>query len=202
MACQLAQNENNVLWPLYIKRNSRAEKYEMKALQDIHEWLAHHTPAEIKPIEYIPAVFPPSDLKKKYPKGILDQIGYIGREAFLVSIGLQYCAIIGGGSEKVFSLALGSLGEDLFPHNSKMYWNLLNQLFSIEMGKFYVPIINPLQDGDLIKPCTKKDVLMRSRILGLPVDLTRSCISEHQIPCGYCAECKQRIIAEEQLNKY
>lgn len=184
------------IWPVYIQRGAAAERHELQAAHEIVSWLIERFDHRVHRLKAISCEYPPKSLKALIPESLKAQYGYPGRELVLVSVAIMYAWSIGGNEDSRLAVVCGSLGEDLFAHNSAAFWEAYVRLSVIELGNGFVPVINPLQVSDFGGPYNKRSVISLARSVGLPVDLCRSCVSATERACGVCLECVQRIAAE------
>jgi 7-cyano-7-deazaguanine synthase in queuosine biosynthesis len=179
------------IWPLYIRRGASAEQFELNSLNEILIWLKSKYPNRINELKIISCHYPPPEIKLEYPKNIQNKYGYIGREIIMSHTAIFYGLTI-GIDPKYLAISTGSLNDDLFPHNSRGFWKLVNELIKIELCEYAFEIINPLQGDSSRGVLNKKMAVALAFELKIPVELTRSCVSSSKDPCGICLECCQR----------
>ena len=82
----------------------------------------------------------------------------------------------------------------IFPDACKKYFNSLNNLISASASKDVrrCRIVTPLIEMG------KKDVIELGRRLGVPFNLTWSCLRDGPRPCGFCSSCVKRRAAFAQ----
>ncbi len=120
-----------------------------------------------------------------------DQDVYLeGRNIVLISKAAVLC-----GRLNIQRLALGLLAGNPFPDATPEFFDVMSRAMSLGLG-------SPL---DIVAPLTamhKEDVIRLGRQLGVPIELTLSCMNpqagdEH---CGECSKCREREQALSNLS--
>lgn len=106
-----------------------------------------------------------------------------GRNIMLLSKGGVYAATLG-----VPAIAIGTLAGNPFPDGTAAFFRILGRALSAGLG-FPLTIEAPFRK-------LGKEEIMK-RYTDLPLKLSFSCSNPRRLrPCGVCAKCRERILAE------
>lgn len=116
-----------------------------------------------------------------------------GRNIVLISKAAVLC-----GRLNIQRLALGLLAGNPFPDATPEFFEVMSRAMSLGLA-------SPL---DIVAPLAsmhKEDVIQLGRSLGVPLDLTLSCMNprtlgENDAPCGACSKCRERDQAFSNLS--
>lgn len=113
-----------------------------------------------------------------------------GRNIVLISKAAVLC-----GRLKIERLVLGPLAGNPFPDATPEFFDAMSRAMSLGLGR-------PL---DVVAPLAamhKEDVIRLGRSLGVPLQLTLSCMNpqEGDSPCGQCSKCRERDQAFSNLS--
>lgn len=113
-----------------------------------------------------------------------------GRNIVLISKAAVLC-----GRLKIQRLALGPLAGNPFPDATPEFFGAISRAMSLGLGQ-------PL---DVVAPFTsmhKEDVIRLGRSLGVPLELTLSCMNpqDGDQACGKCSKCRERDQAFSNLS--
>jgi 7-cyano-7-deazaguanine synthase len=104
-----------------------------------------------------------------------------GRNLLLLSKAATFCAL-----HKIGIIAVGSLGHNPFPDATPGFFHDFAATASEALG-VRIRIVTPF------RALTKKQVVRRGQRLGLPLQLSFSCIGpKHGRHCGCCNKCAER----------
>lgn len=104
-----------------------------------------------------------------------------GRNITLIAKAGVMCARRG-----VDRLALGPLAGNPFPDATPEFFAAMSRAMSLGLGK-RLEIVAPLST------LHKEDVIRKGIELGVPLDLTLSCMNPVEgRPCGHCSKCRER----------
>jgi 7-cyano-7-deazaguanine synthase len=107
-----------------------------------------------------------------------------GRNIILISKAAVVCARLG-----VERLALGPLAGNPFPDATPEFFTAMSNAMSLGLGRRLL-IAAPLASFH------KAEVVKMGRELGVPLDLTLSCMNPADgRPCGRCSKCRERDAA-------
>ena len=116
-----------------------------------------------------------------------------GRNIVLISKAAVLCARL-----KIERLVLGPLAGNPFPDATPQFFDAMSRAMSLGLGR-------PL---DVVAPLAsmhKEDVIRLGRSLGVPLELTLSCmnptlVGDNDQPCGQCSKCRERDRAFSNLS--
>jgi len=104
-----------------------------------------------------------------------------GRNIALIAKAGVMCARLG-----VDRLALGPLAGNPFPDATPEFFAAMSRAMSLGLGK-------PLEIVAPLSTLHKEDVIRKGIELGVPLDLTLSCMNPvNGRPCGQCSKCRER----------
>ena len=111
-----------------------------------------------------------------------------GRNIVLVAKASVKCASLG-----VERLALGPLAGNPFPDATPEFFAAMSRAMSLGLAK-------PLTIATPLSAMHKEEVVELGRTLGVPLELTLSCMnpSPDGRPCGRCSKCRERDDAFKQ----
>lgn len=121
----------------------------------------------------------------------LDEDVYLeGRNIVLISKAAVLC-----GRLNIQRLALGLLAGNPFPDSTPEFFDVMSRAMSLGLG-------SPLDVVTPLAAMTKDDVIRLGRTLGVPLDLTLSCMKPQagDVPCGQCSKCRERDQAFSNLS--
>ncbi len=179
----LLKKEGHELFPLFIDYGQLGREKEWIACQKICRYLG----LEANRMDI-------SGFGKSVPSGITNNKFDIEKDAFLPTRNLLFLTL--GAAYAYFKsadvIAIGLLSNPIFPDQKAEFVQSAQMTISISLG-VTIRILAPLISLD------KFDTLRLARKYGLPLDLTYSCHSGAEEPCGQCISCKERIAAEKYL---
>ena len=181
----LLKKEGHELLPLFIDYGQLARENEWMACQDICRYLGLE-----------PNRMNISGFGKIIPSGITDDKFDIEKDAFLPTRNLLFLTL-GAAYGYVRSakvIAIGLLSNPIFPDQTVEFVEVAQRCISTSLGAD-IRILAPSISLD------KFDTLRLAHKYGLPLDLTYSCHSGNEEPCGKCISCKERITAEKYLSE-
>lgn len=105
-----------------------------------------------------------------------------GRNIVLISKAAVLCARL-----KIHRLALGPLAGNPFPDATPEFFDTMSRALSLGLA-------HELKIAAPLSTMHKEDVIRLGRQLGVPLDLTLSCMNpqEGDAPCGRCSKCRER----------
>jgi 7-cyano-7-deazaguanine synthase len=108
-----------------------------------------------------------------------------GRNIVLISKAAILCARL-----KISRLALGPLAGNPFPDATPEFFDAMGTAMSLGLARS-LKIVAPLSTMH------KEDVIRLGRHLGVPLELTLSCMNpqDGDAPCGRCSKCRERDVA-------
>lgn len=104
-----------------------------------------------------------------------------GRNIMLASKGAIYCA-----QARVHRLVMGTLAGNPFPDATPQFFGAMAQALSLGLN-------HPLEIMTPFSAMQKSDVVRLGVELGVPLQLTLSCMNPQQgLHCGRCSKCRER----------
>lgn len=181
----LLKKEGHELLPLFIDYGQLAGEKEWTACQDVCHYL-----------DLEPHRMDVSGFGKIVPSGITDSKFDIEKNAFLPTRNLLFLTLGAayGYVKSANVIAIGLLSDPIFPDQTIEFVQAAQRSISISLG-VDIRILAPSMS------LNKFDTLRLARKYGLPLDLTYSCHSGKEQPCGRCISCKERMDAEKYLGK-
>lgn len=178
------KKEGHEVLPLHINYGQLAESREWHACERMCNYFS-----------LIPKKMDISGFGKQISSGLTDSSLDIYKDAFLPTRNLTFVTM---GAAYAYSkscdaVAIGLLANPIFPDQNKAFIHAAEESISTALGR-PMRIIAPLIDLD------KRDVLQLARKYKLP-NFTYYCHAGTEQPCGKCISCKERIAAEEALEK-
>ena len=184
------------VYPIFIRRKARAEKYEEKAFDELVNFYMKKHPKNFKQSYKISAVIPPLELKSYFKKSTLKSIGYPLRDANLQNVGVQYAYAL---NEKyrlnIKTVLIAMSPDETFPHCSILALRAQTLTACIDTNDWEWQISSPFIEPVSGKQMRKKDIMLWAVKYGIPLGATRSCVSGFKYPDGTCQECLWRLKA-------
>ena len=112
-----------------------------------------------------------------------------GRNIVLISKAAVLCARL-----KIERLALGPLAGNPFPDATPEFFDAIGRAMSLGLGR-------PLSVVAPLAQMHKEDVIRLGRSMGVPLELTLSCMNPGlgDVACGRCSKCRERDQAFSNL---
>lgn len=113
-----------------------------------------------------------------------------GRNIVLIAKAAVLCARL-----KIERLALGPLAGNPFPDATPEFFEAMGRAMSLGLN-------HPLTLAAPLASMHKADVIRLGQSLGVPLDMTLSCMNPqpHDAPCGRCSKCRERDQAFSSLS--
>jgi len=113
-----------------------------------------------------------------------------GRNIVLISKAAVLC-----GRLNIQRLALGLLAGNPFPDSTPEFFEVMSRALSLGLG-------SPLDVVAPLSSMTKEDVIRLGQKLGVPFELTLSCMNPQpgDLACGRCSKCRERDHAFSNLS--
>ena len=187
----------SVIHPLFIRRHARATVYEERAFDLItQDYLKRYYGKFLEP-KKLEMEVPPTELKSGLTKVRLDEIGHAMRNAVLQSIGVQYSAWLNDNENlNIRTILAANVGNDFLPHSSIQAYRAMNVLVCTDQNDWSWQVGSPFTEPTLEgRPLFKADNIKWAVERKLPLQFTRTCINDCDIPDGTCGECVDRLKA-------
>ena len=110
----------------------------------------------------------------------------VGRNVMLLAKAGTYCALQG-----INRVAVGPLAGNPFPDATPAFFDAMTSALSLGLDR-------PIEIVAPFATLTKAEVIRRGAALGVPWELTLSCMNPiHDKHCGRCSKCRERLQAFE-----
>jgi 7-cyano-7-deazaguanine synthase len=104
-----------------------------------------------------------------------------GRNVVLLSKAAIYCA-----QHRIARISLGPLAGNPFPDATRAFFDAMAHALSLGLA-------HPIEIATPLASMHKADVIRRGAELGVPLDLTLSCMNPRDgLHCGQCSKCRER----------
>ncbi len=184
----LERNAHDPVWPIHVRAGLAWEAAEGRAIARL---LARPPFADrIAPVQTLTLdmrdVYPPTHWAVRgQPPGYdtPDEDVYLeGRNIVLVAKAAVLCARL-----NVSRLALGPLSGNPFPDATREFFDTMSKALSLGLNR-RLELVTPLAS------LHKEDVIVQGRDLGVPLELSLSCMNPgtHDEHCGACSKCRER----------
>ncbi len=184
------------VYPLFVKRGAKSEKYEEKAFDFLARFYMKRFPHNFKHPYKVSTKIPPHELKSYFSKKTLNTIGYPLRDASLQNVGIQFAfALNEKYSLRIKTVLIAMTPDETFPHCNILSLRTETLLACIDTNDWFWQISSPFIEPVLGKPLYKKNLILWAIKYGIPLDKTRSCVSNGKNPDGTCQECLWRLKA-------
>ena len=116
-----------------------------------------------------------------------EEVYLAGRNVLLLAKAAVWCAVHGVGR-----IALGPLAGNPFPDATPEFFAAMERALSLGLGR-------GLRIATPFRRLSKAEVIARGRALGVPFELTLSCMNPADgRHCGRCSKCRERLEAFEK----
>ena len=191
------------IYPLFIKRGARAEKYEIESALYYVDFYKKKYSGKIHDLFVLEADIPSSALKQDFPKERINAIGHPLRNSTLQNYAVMYATYLNGKfNTSISTILTGSIGDDTTcPELSILSLRSQTLNVCLNLGDWSWQITSPLIDPLLSKNTIfKKDLILWAKKREIPLNRTRTCVSDTPIADGTCNECRRRLKVFESLN--
>jgi len=185
------EDVNCRIYPLYIRRGSRAQNRELDALEnEIYPCIQMKYPKKVMGLIITSLVFPPDEWKHLYRKEEVERLGHPMRDIMLQSVGVQ-CAVYLNETrgEDIHTVMIGQTIDEVMPHANSEALRLASYYTQLDRNDERWAIRSPLLWPT---PMTKADVVRWGIEHDIPLNETWSCFEGDDRPCEKCQECIRR----------
>ena len=110
-----------------------------------------------------------------------EEVYLAGRNVVLLSKAAIYCS-----QHRINRIVLGPLGGNPFPDATPQFFDAMARALSLGLGQ-------PIRIDTPFLSMHKSDVIRLGVELGVPLELTLSCMNPHAaVHCGQCSKCRER----------
>ncbi|MBU4502362.1 MAG: 7-cyano-7-deazaguanine synthase [Nanoarchaeota archaeon] len=199
LAGLLIDKTDFILHPLFIRRGSRAQKWEERGHDYFYKFYSEKYPNRFNHGKKITVEVPPLELKKYRNREQLKKYGHPMRNVVLQSLGVQYAANLSSELNiDIRTVFTATVPDDSFPHSSLLALRTTTLLACIESGDWQWNVSSPLLDNTVLgQPYNKAELIKYAINKKIPLERTRTCIEKGEDPCLRCPECLSRVKAFE-----
>ena len=184
------RRDHELVWPIYVHAGLAWETAEHRAA----ERLLKNPPftGRLQPLKTLQAdmldIYPPSHWAIRGTPPAYDtpdeDVYLEGRNLVLIAKAAVLCARLGADR-----LAIGLLAGNPFPDATPAFFESMAAAVSLGLNR-------PLEIAAPFAHLSKADVIRLGRELGVPLELTLSCMNPiGDAPCGQCSKCRERADA-------
>ena len=184
--------EHNPVWPVHVRSGLAWEAAERRAIDRL--LAAPPFTGRVEPVTSLAIdlrdVYPPSHWAITGQPPAYDtpdeDVYLLGRNIVLISKAAVHCARLGERR-----LAMGTLSNNPFPDATPEFFGTMARAMSLGLG-----LAAPFSVETPLAKYHKEDVVQLGVTLGVPFELTMSCMSPvGDRHCGQCSKCRERIDA-------
>lgn len=196
-AARAIEEWGSYIHPLFIRRHARATVYEERAFDLMVADFSERYKGKYLEPKKIETEVPPRELKTGLMKARLDKIGHAMRNAVLQSIGVQYAVWLNDNRNlNIRTVMAANVGNDFLPHSSIQAYRTMNILVCTDQNNWDWQIGSPFTEPTLKgRPLYKADNIKWAVERNIPLQFTRTCINDCEVPDGTCGECVDRLKA-------
>lgn len=183
------------VYPLFIRRHAKAEKYEEAAFDYFVRFYLERYPNNIAKPAKVKFKIPPPRWKARYSKDWVHRFGYPMRDFTLESIAVQYAVAINSKYKTdIRTIFTGVTDADIFPHSSLVALRVATLAACLDNSDWRWQITSPFVENTP-EPMKKSDLILWAKQHNIPLERTRTCVSGSEIADGTCLECGHRLAA-------
>lgn len=188
----------------YFKRDSKNEKWEEMAVEYFYDFYKNKYPDNILELLKIEVQIPLRQNKEYFDRNRQKILGLPMRNSTMWNNAIAQAVYLNGKYKTTIrTILVGSVKEDRDnPESGPL--SLLSQTINacICTAIWNWQIHSPLIDDSIrAGGFSKKDLIEYAYQNEIPIEKTRSCFENTEIPCGVCLACKNRIEAFEEYEK-
>ena len=183
------------VYPLFIRRHAKAEKYEESAFDYFVEFYSEKYPNNIARPAKVRSGVPPSQWKSRFSRNWVQRFGYPMRDFTLVSLAVQYAVALNSKlNTEIRTIFTGTTDGDIFPHISLVALRVATLAACLDSSDWSWQITSPFVES-VPEPMRKSDLILWANERNIAVERTRTCVSDAEIADGTCLECRHRLAA-------
>ena len=186
------------IFPLYIKRGARAEKYEEQAFDWYNAYFKDKLGKQWQKQTKLEIEIPPLELKKNIPDDRRKTVGLPLRNSTIQNYAVMTAISLNEKHDaNIRTVFSGSVAEDgRCPELSILSLRAQNLSTCIQLGEWQWQISSPMLEPALRDyPLDKRHLILWAKEHKLPLEKTRTCFSNQERACGKCQACKKRAKA-------
>jgi 7-cyano-7-deazaguanine synthase len=181
-----AEARANVVHPLYVSTGLAWERAELAALEQLLATAPFSNVAPVARLSFtVEDVYPATHWAIRGTPPAFDtadeDVYLAGRNVMLLSKAAIYCA-----QHRITRIALGPLAGNPFPDATPEFFDTMGHALSLGLN-------HPIAIATPFLSMKKSDVIKLGAELGVPLELTLSCMNPQQgRHCGQCSKCRER----------
>ncbi len=183
------------VYPLFIRRHAKAEKYEEAAFDYFLKSYSERYPNNVARPAKVTSGIPPYQWKSHFSRDWVQRFGYPMRDFALVSLAVQYAVTLNSKlNTEIRTIFTGTTDGDVFPHSSLVALRVATLAACLDSSDWSWQITSPFVES-VPEPMRKSDVILWANEQNIAVERTRTCVSDSEIADGTCLECRHRLAA-------
>lgn len=192
---------DSVVYPLYITRGARSQKFEEEAFDFFVKFYKEKYPDSMGTPKKMKFDIPPHELKEDIPKERLLTIGHPMRNSTMQNLAVMYAVSLESSGRDIKTILTGSVREDTTePELGLLSLRAQTLNTCINTGDWRWQISSPLTEQTLPgRPLDKVDLIKHAIENNIPLEKTRTCFSADEIADGVCIGCQKRLNAFRYL---
>lgn len=182
------------VYPFFIKRGQRSEKYELSSVEFFSDIFKKQFPDLYNDPLIIAVPNPATEIKPLLTDDLIEGTGYPMRNSILVEYGVQYAFGMAKKGIKIRDIfcSFVSCDGDFGAQTTLTGLRSLMHHVCVDMGDMSWQISALPIEKELGFYLDKDDLLKWADCENLPVEKTRSCFEDQNAHCGICYACKHR----------
>lgn len=183
------------VYPLFIRRHAKAEKYEEAAFDFFMRFYSDRYPNHVARPTKVSCKIPPPRWKARFSKDWIQRFGHPMRDFVLESIAIQYAVSLNSKYRTdIRTIFTGMTDADIFPHSSLVALRVATLAACVDNSDWSWQITSPFLES-IPEPMRKSDLILWAKEHNIPLERTRTCVCGSEIADGTCLECKHRLAA-------
>jgi len=197
MIHKLAEEYQSNIYPLFIRRGARAEKFEENAFDFFMNFYKNKFPENMKEGFKLDYSIPPKELKQNIPEAMTLSVGHPLRNSTMQNLAVMYAVSLQSKGSNVKSIFSATTKDDSTePEQGLLSLRAQTLSTCVQLGDWEWQITSPLIDNYLTdKPISKADLIQYAYEKFIPLEKTRTCFSKEEIADGSCFACQKRLAA-------
>lgn len=195
------------IYPVYIKRGAKAEKFELTSARKVVRYFAQKYPNRIEKLVVVKAEIPPKIFKNRMNRSKVIFGGYKVRNAVLVNYAAMYALMLNDNNARVHTIIIGKVASDFFTGSRKEDLKAIMLQICLNTEDWLLSVVSPAFEPEFFKAygfkkdISKTDLVKYALKQEFPLKITRTCTAGSSKPCGLCEECKERLSVFATLGK-
>ncbi len=191
----LMEEFNLSVYPFFIKRGAKAEKFEEASVDFFAKYFKKHYPKLFHEPIKIKVSIPAKELKNDFPPETRKGFGYPLRNSIILAYGVEYAVSLLSCKQikvrTVFESIIAS-DADQTVHSTLTTLRSLMLHVCIDVGDWEWQLTSFPLETELNNYYAKNVLAKKAKKLSLPLERTRSCLRPSKMHCGICTSCFDR----------